>query len=479
MGNINVVFFISMTVIAGLLFGERATMLVAAAGVAMGAGLALLAIFDCLPPQHFVHSPLGDLAQLVFALIVTVGALNLALRDRAKALNMANQQLSDRLEAEKALQKSEERYRTLVENANEAILVLQDGKVKFVNSKAVESFGYLEQEFLSTPIFELIHPEDRALVMERYLQKIRGDVMPTRHTYRMIHKNGRIFWIEISSVLIDWDGQPATLNLIADITNRKQAEEEKRRLEERLHRAEKMEALGQLAGGVAHDLNNVLGVLIGYSELLMMEIPEGQRARIHVEKILQSTEKGAAIIQDLLTLARRGVTTSDVVNLNQIASGFLQAPVFEKMKDFHPHVTFRTDFDPHLLNIKGSSVHLEKTLMNLVSNAAEAITKTGDVTIRTENRYLDKAIVGYDEVQEGDYAVMSVSDTGMGIPPEHQGKIFEPFYTKKMMGRSGTGLGLSIVWGTVKDLNGYIDVQTKVGEGTTFTLYFPVTKDLT
>jgi len=117
--------------------------------------------------------------------------------------------------------------------------------------------------------------------------------------------------------------------------------------------------------------------------------------------------------------------------------------------------------------------------MNLVSNAAEAITGTGAVTIRTENRYLDKAIVGYDEVQEGDYAVLSVSDTGMGIPPEHQGKIFEPFYTRKMMGRSGTGLGLSIVWGTVKDLNGYIDVQTQVGEGTTFTLYFPVTKNLT
>jgi PAS domain S-box-containing protein len=477
LGNINVIFFISLTVIAGLLFGERATILVAAAGIATGFGLALLDIFGYLPPPYFLHSPLGDLVQLIFALVVTVSALNLALRDREQALSMATQQLSDRLEAEKALRKSEERYRTLIENANEAILVLQDGKVKFVNSKAIESFGYSEREFLSTPVFELIHPEERALVMERYLQRIKGDIMPTRHTYRMIHKNGRIFWIEISSVLIDWDGQPATLNLITDITARKQAEGEKRRLEERLHRAEKMEALGQLAGGVAHDLNNVLGVLSGYSELLMIEIPEGQRSRNHVEKILQSTEKGAAIIQDLLTLARRGVTTSEVVNLNQIASGFLQAPVFEKMKDFHPHVTFSTDFDPHLLNIKGSSVHLEKTLMNLVSNAAEAITGTGAVTICTENRYLDKAIEGYDEVKEGDYAVLSVSDTGMGIPPEHQGKIFEPFYTRKMMGRSGTGLGLSIVWGTVKDLNGYIDVQTKVGEGTTFTLYFPVTRD--
>jgi len=262
-----------------------------------------------------------------------------------------------------------------------------------------------------------------------------------------------------------------------DITERKQAEEEKRKLEERLKRAEKMEVLGRMAGGVAHDLNNVLGVLSGYSELLLMEISENQKVRGHAEKIMQSTQKGAAIIQDLLTLARRGVTVSDVVNFNQIASGFLKTPVFETIRDYHPRVIFRTEYDPNLLNIKGSSVHLEKTLMNLVSNAAEAITETGAVTIRTENRYLDKAIMGYDEVKAGDYAVLSVTDTGMGIPVEQREKIFEPFYTKKTMGRSGTGLGLAIVWGTVKDHNGYIDIQTKVGEGTTFTLYFPVTRD--
>ncbi len=262
-----------------------------------------------------------------------------------------------------------------------------------------------------------------------------------------------------------------------ELVERKRAEEEKRGLMERLQRAEKMEALGQLAGGVAHDLNNVLGILSGYSELLLEEIPEGHRSRGHAEKILQSTEKGAAIIQDLLTLARRGVTASDVINLNSVVSGFLKTPVFEKMKDYHPRVTFRTECDKNVLNIKGSPIHLEKTLINLVSNAAESISGKGEVTIRTESRYLDKAVRGYDEVKEGDYAVLTVSDTGMGIPAENREKIFEPFYTKKTMGRSGTGLGLSIVWGTVKDHHGYIDVQTEVGTGTTFTLYFPVTRE--
>ena len=238
-----------------------------------------------------------------------------------------------------------------------------------------------------------------------------------------------------------------------------------------------MEALGKLAGGVAHDLNNVLGILSGYSELLLEEIPEGSRSRGHVEKILQSTGKGAAIIQDLLTLARRGVTASDVINLNSVVSDFLKTPVFEKLKEYHPQVTFRVECDKGLMNIKGSSVHLEKTLMNLMSNAAEAISGKGEVIIQTESRYLDKSLRGYDEVKEGDYAVLTVSDTGMGIPAENREKIFEPFYTKKTMGRSGTGLGLAIVWGTVKDHNGYIDVQTEVGEGTTFTLYFPVTRE--
>lgn len=232
-----------------------------------------------------------------------------------------------------------------------------------------------------------------------------------------------------------------------------------------------------MAGGVAHDLNNVLGVLSGYSELLLLETPEGSPTRGHAETILQSTVNGAAIIQDLLTVARRNVTASDVINLNSVVSSFLKTPVFERIKDYHPRVTFRTECDKELLNITGSSIHIEKTVMNLVSNAAEAISGKGEVVIRTENHYLDTPLRGYEEIKHGDYVVLTISDTGMGIPAESIGKIFEPFYTKKNMGRSGTGLGLAIVWGTVKDHNGYIDVQTGVGEGTTFTLYFPVTRE--
>jgi PAS domain S-box-containing protein len=252
---------------------------------------------------------------------------------------------------------------------------------------------------------------------------------------------------------------------------------ERQRLEERLNRAEKMEALGALAGGVAHDLNNVLGVLVGYSELLLLEVKEGNPLRRHASNILQSGQRAAAIIQDLLTLARRGVAVSEVMNLNNVISDYFKTPEFEKLKAYHPLVTFKSDLDKDVMNIKGSSVHLSKTIMNLLSNAAEAITDRGEVTLVTENRYLDKPITGYDHIQEGDYVVLRVSDNGGGISAADMGKIFEPFYTKKVMGRSGTGLGLAIVWGTVKDHGGYIDVQSEEGKGSTFTLYFPVTRE--
>jgi len=267
------------------------------------------------------------------------------------------------------------------------------------------------------------------------------------------------------------------IETLEDITARKRIEESSRRLAERLRRAEKMEALGTLAGGVAHDLNNILGVLVGYSELLLMAIPDDNPLRKYVSNILQSSEKSAAIIQDLLTLARRGVATSDVVNINKVISDYSNSIEFEKLKTNYPLISFRINPDNNLMNIKGSPVHLSKTVMNLIANAAEAISGDGEVIIATKNQYLDRPITGYDEIHEGDYVVLTISDTGRGIAADDIGKIFEPFYTKKKMGRSGTGLGLAVVWGTVKDHEGYIDVQSEEGKGTVFALYFPVTRD--
>jgi CheY-like chemotaxis protein len=190
--------------------------------------------------------------------------------------------------------------------------------------------------------------------------------------------------------------------------------------------------------------------------------------------IKKTGEKAAAIVQDLLTLARRGVYIAEVVNLNDIISEYLNSPECKQLKSFHPKVQFEVDLDKNLLDISGSPVHLSKTIMNLVSNAAEAILEGGKIFISTENRYIDQPIGNYEKIEEGDYVVLKIRDNGSGIAREDIEKIFEPFYSKKVMGRSGTGLGMTVVWGTIKDHNGHIDIQSNEGEGTSITLYFPV-----
>ncbi len=269
--------------------------------------------------------------------------------------------------------------------------------------------------------------------------------------------------------VIQWvDGSLVKLHVATDVTKI-------REMEEKLQRAQKMEAIGALAGGVAHDLNNILSGLVGYPEIVLLELPEDSHLSELVAIIKQSGERAAAIVQDMLTLARRGVAVTKVVNLNEIISDYMKSPEMEKLKTLHPAVEFKTVLADDLNNIQGSAVHLSKTIMNLVINAAEATYDGGIIKISTRNKTLDHIHKGFENIAEGDYAVLKVSDTGTGIEEKDIKQIFEPFYTKKEMGISGTGLGMAVVWGTVKDHNGYIDVKTKVGKGTSFTLNFPST----
>ncbi len=266
--------------------------------------------------------------------------------------------------------------------------------------------------------------------------------------------------------------------LRAQIHERILADQARHDLENQLARSQKMEALGLLAGGVAHDLNNVLSGIVSYPDLILMDLMDGDPLIPLVDGIQRSGQKAAAIVQDLLTLARRGVTHSCVLNLNDdIVNDYLRSPEFKKMVSYHLAVTIETRLSSDLMNIQGSAIHLKKAVMNLVSNAAEAQPYGGRIIIVTENCYVDRPISGYNQVNEGDYVVLRVEDMGLGIAPTDLNRIFEPFYTKKVMGRSGTGLGMAVVWGTVQDHKGYINVRSQLNKGTTFELYFPVTRE--
>ena len=220
-----------------------------------------------------------------------------------------------------------------------------------------------------------------------------------------------------------------------NITERKRAEERLRKSEEKLARSRKMEALGLLAGGVAHDLNNILGGVINYPELMLLNLPKDSELRKPLETIQQTGNRAVAIVQDLLTVARGVAVEKKPLNLNSIISAYLGSAEHQKLLQYHPAVTISFDLDPRLLNIKGSRIHIGKAVMNLVSNAAEAITGNGKVVLSTSNRYIDQPLKGYDDVHIGEYVVLTVSDNGPGISPDDLNRIFEPFYTKKNDGQ--------------------------------------------
>jgi len=382
----------------------------------------------------------------------------------------------------KRLQESEKNYRELVESANSIIVRLdKSGNIVFFNEFAQEFFGYGNGEVLGcNMVGTLMEGGQKG---QRDLDILMGDVKlrPGRHiTHEMEHlkRSGEKVWVAWTrKAILDEKGDVEGVLCIGnDVTQLRTAAEEKRQLALRLQRAQKMEAIGTLAGGVAHDLNNILSGLVSYPELLLMELPPESPLIRPLMTIKKSGERAAGIVQDLLTLARRGVNTVEVVEVNRVIRDYLQSPEHLALKLEHPDVVVETFLAKDLFQIEGSPLHLSKTVTNLVKNAVEAMPVGGRILISTENRYVDRPIRGYDDVEEGDHVVLTVSDTGVGIPQKDLERIFEPFYTKKVMGRSGTGLGLSVVWGTVKDHHGYIDVRSVEGEGTTCTLYFPVTK---
>jgi PAS domain S-box-containing protein len=389
--------------------------------------------------------------------------------------------ISERKRTENALQ---EAYNIINRSPAVAFLWknLKGWPVEFVSDNVLELFGYTAGEFTSGQkvYAETVHPDD----LERVENEVATFSSENEKTdfvhkpYRIISKDGKIRWLD-DRTFIRRDNKGNVTHyegVVVDITNNMHTAAILRENKEKLARSKKMESLGLLAGGVAHDLNNVLAGIVSYPELLLLELPENSPIREAIQTIKESGDRAVAIVQDLLTVARGVATTKEPLNLNDLIGDYLDSPEFNKLKQFHPTVTVKTNLDTDLLNMRGSHVHIRKVAMNLVSNASEAIKGSGNVSISTVNRYVDTPLRGYEDINVGEYAVLTVSDDGVGISSDDLERIFEPFYTKKVMGRSGTGLGLTVVWNIVQDHKAYIDV-TSDENGTTFELFFPITRE--
>ena len=412
------------------------------------------------------------LAVIILALFFVIGLMHLN-----------SQMLERELRGEqKHIKDSEEKYRRFVDQSLQGLVIAQNDPLRltFVSKPMEAILGYSRGElenFDPRQLKELVHPEDREMFFQNFKDRISGKEAPLLYEIRIGHKTKGTRWVAVHSSRIEHENAPTVHAVFLDVTKRKRAQEALRKSEEQLARSKKMESLGLLAGGVAHDLNNILSGIVSYPELLLLDLPRDSPLRKPIETIQESGKRASDVVADLLTIARGVATGKTVLNLNTMVKGYLSSAEHQNLEKHHSSVEFKTDLEESLLNMSGSPTHIKKTLMNMILNAAEATEKSGTVRISTRNRYMDESLKGYDDVRQGEYAVLSVSDEGTGITPEDLERIFEPFYSKKMMGRSGTGLGLAVVWNTVQDHKGYINVNTD-GNGTVFELYFPVTREV-
>lgn len=400
--------------------------------------------------------------------------------DLADVNRSLQEEIDERKDTERALKESESRLRVITENMVDAVSQIDEkGKIRYVSPSITRVFGYTPADLLSRLWMEHIHKDDLDRIREEISKAADGKATALRIEYQYRHADGHYCWVESEIRLLYGEEGQLTSSILSlrDIAKRKHAEIERKKFEDLLQQAQKMEALGMLAGGVAHDLNNILGGIVGFPDLLLMQLPESSPLRSSILVIKDSGERAAAVVQDLLTLARRNTLSDKVFNINDVVMGYLSSLACERLRQNHQDVHLDMILAPDLLNIKGSPVHFDKIAMNLFSNAFESITGSGQVTVTTENIHFDKTFIGFEEIAAGDYVRLRITDTGAGISSRDLERIFEPFYTKKNMGISGTGLGLAVVWAAVKDLHGFIDVQSQVGKGSVFSLYLPITRE--
>ena len=421
-------------------------------------------------PFIVVTGTLGDEAAVE---VIQRGASDYVLKDRLARLPSAIQRAleektlrEERKESEKALRASEAAFRGLFESAPDAIvLVNEDGRITLVNAHAESIFGYARKELIGKPV-EMLLPER---FRERHIgHRTAFQANPTIRRMGVgielfaLRKDGVEIPVEVTLSPLRTNEHTEILSIIRDVSERKQ-------LELQLSQSQKMEAIGRLAGGVAHDFNNHLGVIIGYSELLLDRLPPGDPLRKSATMIREAGQRSASLTRQLLAFSRRQIFEPKVLDLNAVVSDIdsMLRPLIGE------DVELVTLLDPSLGKLRADPAQVDQIIMNLAVNARDAMPHGGRLILQTSNADLDEAYASkHATVKPGHYVMLAVSDNGTGMDKQTQEQIFEPFFTTKEKGQ-GTGLGLSMVYGIVKQSGGYIWVYSELGQGTTFKIYLP------
>lgn len=369
-------------------------------------------------------------------------------------------EITDLKEAEEALKLSEEKYRIVVQNSKDAIFVTQDHKLKFLNPKASAILGDTCENVADRPFLDFVHPDDQEMVADRYQRRLDGESLPDGIAFRILDRAGHVKDVELNSVLIAWEGRPAALSFLRDVTVQK-------KMESQLRNAQKMEALGTLSSGIAHNFNNLLMGINGNVSLTMGDISPATIAYKYLEKIVSLVQSGSKLTRQLLQYARDGAREMVTVDINQLVKD-----ASETLGATKKQIQIRFELSKAVPRIKADQGQIEQVLLNLLLNAADAMPEGGDLYIETARLNGSRAEGKVTLSKSMDYVMIKVSDSGTGIPKNIIERIFEPFFTTKGLGR-GTGLGLSTAYGIVKNHDGDICVESEVGKGSTFFIYLP------
>ena len=358
------------------------------------------------------------------------------------------------------LRETEERFRTMFESAPTATMLFDvSGEIMTANRSALSLLGYEGHEAELAHADLIRHPDDAAEGERLFAELIRGDRDTYRREARLLTRDGRTLVTQLATALVrDADGKPDfAIGMAEDVTERKL-------LEEQLRQSQKLEAIGRLAGGVAHDFNNMLTAIGGYTAFALEHAAEGSPLEADLDEIRKATDRAALLTRQLLAFSRKQVLTLELLNLNGI--------VVEMQSMLRPligeDIVLKTELDPALGPIEADPGQLHQVVMNLVVNARDAMPNGGDLTIETANADVEE--IGDGSIEPGRYITLTVRDAGEGIDEETLGQIFEPFFTTKDAAK-GTGLGLATVYGIVKQSGGYVEVESEVGVGSAFRIY--------